>query len=478
MKSKTSTYTVEFELITTFQDRYIINKKMKVAKSIYNACLNECLKRLKAVKADKEYHTLVKTESSKQRNSRLKEIERYYGYSEYDLHSWVNQVKYHFEGHLGINEVQKLATRAFKAVEKFHYGKAKKVYFKSFKDDISVENKSNKTGLRIKDLKIIWGNLSSIPFKVKKNDKYAQLALLDKTKYVRVLKREIRGKERFFVQLIQEGLPPKKHQISTVENRVGIDIGTSTVAVVSDNEVSMNELATIKTPYKKLRKLDRAMDRSRRSTNPQNYNDNGTVKKGYKKWNYSNRYLKLKYKRKELFRKIASIRKQTHEQTANNILSLGLDVRVETMRFQSLQKRAKKTIHNKKNGKINKKKRFGKSIANYAPAMLLEIINRKLKYQNLDLKKIDTYSVKASQLDHTTGECTKKFLSNRWNNIDDKLIQRDLYSAFLIQNTNKTLDVVDIDLCNLKFDNFVELHDIEIQRLENLNNKKLNWFVA
>ena len=420
---------------------------------------------------------MLKQKVLTQRNSRLKEIERYYGYSEYDLHSWVNQVKYHFEGHLGINEVQKLATRAFKAVEKFHYGKAKKVYFKSFKDDMSVENKSNKTGLRIKDLKIIWGNLS-IPFKVKKNDKYAQLALLDKTKYVRVLKREIRGKERFFVQLIQEGLPPKKHQISTVENRVGIDIGTSTVAVVSDNEVFMNELATIKTPYKKLRKLDRAMDRSRRSTNPQNYNDNGTVKKGYKKWNYSNRCLKLKYKRKELFRKIASIRKQNHEQTANFILSLGLDVRVETMRFQSLQKRAKKTTRNKKNGKINKKKRFGKSIANYAPAMLLEIINRKLKYQNLDLKKIDTYSVKASQLDHTTGECTKKFLSNRWNNIDDKLIQRDLYSAFLIQNTTNTLDVVDIDLCNLKFDNFVKLHDIEIQRLKNLNNKKLNWFVA
>ena len=477
MKSKTSTYTVEFELITTFQDRHVINKKMKVAKSIYNACLNECLKRLKAVKADKEYHTLVKTKSSKQRNVRLKEIERYYGYYEYDLHSWVNQVKHHFEGHLGINEVQKLATRAFKTVEKFHYGKAKKVYFKSFKDDMSVENKSNKTGLRIKDLKIIWGNLS-IPFKIKKNDKYAQLALLDKTKYVRVLKREIRGKERFFVQLIQEGLPPKKHQVSTAENRVGIDIGTSTVAVVSDNEVFMNELATIKTPYKKLRKLDRAMDRSRRSINPQNYNDNGTVKKGFKKWNYSNRYLKLKYKRKELFRKIASIRKQNHEQIANFILSLGLDVRVETMRFQSLQKRAKKTTHNKKNGKINKKKRFGKSIANYAPAMLLEIINRKLKYQSLELKKIDTYAVCASQLNHTTGECTKKFLANRWNNIDDKPIQRDLYSAFLIQNTTKTLDIVDIDLCNLKFDNFAKLHDIEIQRLKNLNNKKLNWFVA
>ena len=477
MKSKTPTYTVEFELITTFQDRYVINKKMKVAKSIYNACLNECLKRLKAVKADKEYHTLVKTESSKQRNIRLKEIEHYYGYSEYALHHWVNKIKHHFEGHLGINEVQKLATRAFQTVEKYHYGKAKKVFFKSFKDDMSVENKSNKTGLRLKDLKIIWGNLS-ISFKVKKNDKYAQLALLDKTKYVRVLKCEIRGKERFFVQLIQEGLPPKKHQTSTIENRIGIDIGTSTIAVVSDNKVYMKELADIKTPCKKLRRIDRAMDRSRRFTNPQNYSDNGTVKKGSKKWNYSNRYLKLKSKRKELFRKIASIRKQTHEQTANFILSLELDVRVETMRFQSLQKRAKKTTRNKKNGKINKKKRFGKSIANYAPAMLLETINRKLKYQNLELKKIDTYSVKASQLNHTTGECTKKFLANRWNNIDDKPIQRDLYSAFLIQNTLDTLDTIDVDLCNLKFNNFVKLHDIEIQRLKNLNNKKLNWFVA
>ena len=148
------------------------------------------------------------------------------------------------------------------------------------------------------------------------------------------------------------------------------------------------------------------------------------------------------------------------------------------MRFQSLQKRAKKTTRNKKNGKINKKKRFGKSIANYAPAMLLEIINRKLKYESLELKKIDTYAVCASQLNHITGECTKKFLTNRWNNIDDKPIQRDLYSAFLIQNTTKTLDIVDIDLCNLKFDNFVKLHNIEIQRLKNLNNKKLNWFVA
>lgn len=473
---KVPTYTVEFELVTTFQDRYIINKKMKVAKYIYNACLNECLKRLKAVKTDIDYRILVKSKGSNKRY--IKEIERKYGYSEYDLHHWAIKINYHFRRHLGCNEVQSLITKAFKAVKKYYYGKDKKVFFKSFQDEMFIENIGNESGLRIKDLKILWGKQLSMPLKIKKNDKYAQLALLDKTKYVRILKREIRGKERFFVQLIQKGLPPKKHQTSTVENRVGIDMGTSTIAVVSDSKVFMKELVDIKMPYKKLRKIDRAMERSRYSTNSQNYNDNGTVKKGPKKWNYSNRYLKLKSKRKELFRKITSIRKQTHEQTANEILSLGLDIRVETMRFQSLQNLAEKIIHNKKNEKINKKKHFGKFISICAPVMLLEIINRKLKYQNLELKKIDTYSIKASQADHTTGEYTRKFLLNRWNIIDDKPIQRDLYSAFLIQNTVSTLDTIDVDLCNLKFDNFVKLHDIEIQRLKNLNNKKLNWFVA
>ena len=148
------------------------------------------------------------------------------------------------------------------------------------------------------------------------------------------------------------------------------------------------------------------------------------------------------------------------------------------MRFQSLQKRAKKTTRNIKNGKMNKKKRFGKSILNYAPAMLISILDMKLKYQQLNIKKIDTYSVKASQFNHTTGEFTKKHLSDRWNNIDGQLIQRDLYSAFLIKNTTQHLDVVDVDLCNLEFENFIKLHNIEISRLKQSQNKLLRWFVA
>ena len=57
-------------------------------------------------------------------------------------------------------------------------------------------------------------------------------------------------------------------------------------------------------------------------------------------------------------------------------------------------------------------------------------------------------------------------------------IQRDLYSAFLIENTTETLNSVDLNLCNAGWDNFVELHSREIARLKQLSSKIMRWFVA
>ncbi|GGM39873.1 hypothetical protein GCM10011351_27530 [Paraliobacillus quinghaiensis] len=110
--------------------------------------------------------------------------------------------------------------------------------------------------------------------------------------------------------------------------------------------------------------------------------------------------------------------------------------------------------------------------------MLLTIIDRKLGYQNRSLKKIDTYATKASKFNHITREYSKKQLSERWNVFGDVRIQRDLYSAFLICNTTKTLNAVDVDLCNTKWDEFVKLHNIEVNYLKNAQSKTLRWFVA
>ena len=139
------------------------------------------------------------------------------------------------------------------------------------------------------------------------------------------------------------------------------------------------------------------------------------------------------------------------------------------MNFAGLQKRAKNTEKNDK-GKYKKKKRFGKSLANKAPSMLLTIIDRKLNYFGEKLTEINTSEAKASQFNHFDGTYTKKTLSQRWNDLNGIKIQRDMYSAFLIMNINDDLKSFDIDKCNGRFENFYRLHNLEVDRLTGKNN--------
>ena len=92
-------------------------------------------------------------------------------------------------------------------------------------------------------------------------------------------------------------------------------------------------------------------------------------------------------------------RKSKKESKQNFVLTLKLDT-VETMSFKGLQKRAKKTTKNEKD-KINSKKRFGKSLANKAPAMFLTILDNKLRHQGTELHMIKTAEAKASQYNHS-----------------------------------------------------------------------------
>ncbi len=151
------------------------------------------------------------------------------------------------------------------------------------------------------------------------------------------------------------------------------------------------------------------------------------------------------------------------------MISLGNKVYVEKMNFAGLQKRAKNTEKNDK-GKFTKKKRFGKSLANKAPSMLLTIIDRKLGYYGEKLIEINTLEAKASQFNHFDRTFTKKTLSQRWDDFNGIRIQRDLYSAFLIMNISDDLKNFNIDKCKERFENFYRLHNMEVDRLTGKKN--------
>jgi putative transposase len=56
-----------------------------------------------------------------------------------------------------------------------------------------------------------------------------------------------------------------------VEGEVGLDIGPSTIATFSLEEANLEPFCpTVIQPWKELRQIERAMDRSRRDTNPDN----------------------------------------------------------------------------------------------------------------------------------------------------------------------------------------------------------------
>jgi len=144
------------------------------------------------------------------------------------------------------------------------------------------------------------------------------------------------------------------------------------------------------------------------------------------------------------------------------------------MNYKGLQKRSKKTTVNEKTGKFNKKRRFGQSLANKAPSMFLVILDNKLKWHGEKLLKVDTYSFKASQYNHFTDECVKKDLSERWNEFEDKQVQRDLYSAYLIMNSDEKLKNTDRSLCFENWDWFHKMHDSEIKRIRSCDRKLIS----
>ena len=482
-KCNTSSYIVEYELAFDNENpASVLDKLEKIAKAIYNDCLNECLKRYHKLIHDKKYQELLKeyktSNNKRELIKQLNDIALNYGYFEYSMHEYVKKPYEYFNKKLGSHECQKLATRAYKTIERLRYHQADKVNFKGKYDSISIEGKSSTSKLHYcEDLSISYGKYK-YKLKIKRNDTYSQLALMDSVKYVRVYPKTIRGKRRWFAQLIFKGCPPNKNrQYGDSSKTQGIDIGTSTIAIVSNDEAKLMELApNCKENERMIRILSRKMERSRRTTNPNNYNKDGTIIKGKHNWYKSNNYLKNQLKLKDEYRKLSVKRKQAHEILANQIITNSTDIRVEDMNFRSLQKRSKKTTINK-NGKINSKKRYGKTIKNRAPGMLLSIIDRKLQYKNLKLKKVNTYKVKASQYNPIDGTYIKKQLKDRLVKLDETIIvQRDLLSAYIIAHTNDDLETIDVISCYDEFNSFKQLQDIEIHRLK--DNKQLNWYIS
>lgn len=477
-------FVVQFPLKTEKYQEDMLDKRFEIGRKIYNSLVNVTQKRYKEMTKTKKYRNLISSLSNDKKKDKdiwkqINEMRKQYGMSEYSFHEDVKKMQKHFKDNIDSFTAQKIATRLWKSYDKLFFGNGDKIHYKKYGSLNSLEGKSNNTGIRFKDDYLIWNGLN-IPVLIDYDNYYEYQAMQCDISYCRILRKFIHNKNHYYIQIVFKGKPPVKVNTDTGEIKhtigyddVGLDIGTSIVAISSESDVKILELADrVQNIENQKQKLLRKMDRSRRATNPDNYNEDGTIKKqGNKKvvWNKSNHYIEYQNELKELYRKQVDIRKYQHECLANYIISLGNKVYVEKMNFAGLQKRAKNTEKNDK-GKFKRKKRFGKSLANKAPSMLLTIIDRKLGYYDEKLIEINTFEAKASQFNHFDGTYTKKTLSQRWNDFNGIKVQRNLYSAFLIMNISDDLKSFDVDKCNKRFESFYRLHNLEVDRLTGKKN--------
>ena len=477
-------FIIQFPLKTEKYQEDILDKRFEIGRQIYNSLVKITQKRYKEMIKTKNYRTLISQLSGDKKKDKeiwkqINEIRKQFNMSEYSFHKDVQRLQHHFSNNIDYRTAQKIASSLWRAYEELFYRIGENVHYKKYGSLNSLEGKSNKQGICFKNDAILWNGLK-IPVIIDYNNYYETQALKSEIAYCRIVRKIIRTKYKYYVQIVFKGTPPIKVDNETGEVKhyigegdVGIDIGTSTIAYSSATDVKIIELADkVQDIEDEKRKLLRKMDRSQRAINPDNYNEDGTIKKqGNKKvvWNKSNHYIKYQNELKELHRKQAGVRKYQHECLANEIISLGDTIYVETMNFSGLAKKSTKTEKNDK-GKFKRKKRFGNSICNRAPAMLLGIIDRKLSYYGKNLIKIDTWNAKASQFNHFDGTYQKKKLSQRWNGFNGVRVQRDLYSAFLIMNTAEDLKSFDMDKCNERFENFYRLHNLEVERLTRHKN--------
>jgi hypothetical protein len=169
--------------------------------------------------------------------------------------------------------------------------------------------------------------------------------------------------QRYAVQLALKGIPYQKPKHQVGSDTVGLDLGPSTLAIVPREGTPRLELlcSELAPDAQAIRRLQRQMERQRRTNNPDNYDAHGRIKKGGKgrlKWKHSKRYLATRRRKATRERRLAAHRKSLHGRLVHEIVAVGTTIITEQISYRAWQKQ------------------FGRSVGLRAPGMFIAWLKR------------------------------------------------------------------------------------------------------
>ena len=441
-KPRTKSFVVEFPLATTPTDEARLGKGLfEAAKRLRNTLLQKGLELVTLMRNDpawEEARKLPKSSDEQKiaRTAAFSAIRNKYNFSDYALQTEMLALRKaaKFEDRIGSHIVQKLANSVYKSLDRYLMGLNGKPRFKGVKCLLhSIEAKTNEANLR-------WNNETKclhlardwiIPGKLPNlaKDEWLWTAMQAPVKYCRIVRRKVKGHFRYYLQLVLEGFAPMKLSVSArlaeKGTTAGIDIGPSNIAWCSETDADFFRFcADVDEPKKIMRRLQRKLDRQNRAKNPDNFNADGTVKKGAKHWERSKAQEATQEKIQTLHAHTAEKRANAHGRDINHLLSKAVHFRHDNVSVKSLQKN------------------YGRSVQARAPGLFMSELQRKAERADGASEKIAVRQLKTSQYDHSTESYAKKKLSERWHIFGDGRgkVQRDVYSAFLALHAIQTTD--------------------------------------
>ena len=422
-----SCFVLELALRVDSAERKRLARDFDFARQLVNATLGTTLGRRTQMLQTPEWKAACALPKGKERTTAFLEVSRSFGISSaYDFEKILQQ---HANAsgrtkQLASPVKQTLADNLWRAWAAWLFAGKGKPRFKGVSRGLhSIRGKSNTAA-------IIWkpelqsvryaGNLYRVH--IPQRDTYAREAIRDgngwrKAKYCAIVRKTIHGKLRYFVQITFEGNPPTKIVPATADLKVGIDPSMQNMTLAFSNGVveKVKTAPAVENRAKAIRRLQRAMDRSKRATNPDNFNADGTVKKGAKTWVYSKAYQRLRFAVADLQRRKADARKNEHGQLINRILQSAGDIRIEKNDWKTLQQDV----------------RFSRLVANGAPGEFVQRLLGKAERAGLKAVCVDPERIKPTERDLLTGNTQKHELWERRIRIEgtNLFIDRDANAA-------------------------------------------------
>jgi putative transposase len=236
-----STHVLELALQVSPAAEKTLLARLEAARQVYNACLGEALKRRERLVNNPTYQLARKLSKGKARTQAFADARDTVGFGEYALHAYAKQFG-HADGvcvlqdmpdrddpigrlgeHLDSLTIQALASRAYRAVHRYVIGQHGRPRFKGYGRLHAVEGKTNASGIRWTGEGVVWSGLA-LPALIDWRDPLVTHGLACPLKYVRLVRRRIAGRDRFYAQLVLAGMPFHKPKHPLGQGRVGLDM--------------------------------------------------------------------------------------------------------------------------------------------------------------------------------------------------------------------------------------------------------------